>query len=52
MIKLVDELERGVMDLAAIHSKDHITNAITVKLIEENMSLPGGFKKTTGLETG
>ena len=37
MIKLVDELERGVMDLDAIHSKHHIANAITVKLIEEKL---------------
>ena len=35
MIRLVDELEKGVQDLTEINSKHDIANAITVKLLEE-----------------
>ena len=42
MIRLVDELEKGVQDLDAIDATGDIANAITVKLLEEK--LPRQFK--------
>ena len=37
LIKLVDELERGIEDLNAIDGKEHIANGYTVKLIEDKL---------------
>ena len=34
MVKLVDELDRGVQDLEAIEAKDEIANAYTVRILE------------------
>ena len=48
MIRLVDELEKGVQDLTEINAKHDIANAITVKLLEEK--LPRQFKDRWFLE--
>ena len=37
LIKLVDELERGMEDLNAIDGKEHIANGYTVKLLEDKL---------------
>ena len=36
-IKLVDILEKGLRDLAAIEAREQIANAYTVKLIEKQL---------------
>ena len=38
LVKLVDELERGVEDLDSISSKQHLANALTVTIIEEKLT--------------
>ena len=37
LIKLVDELERGIEDLNIIDGSEHIANGYTVKLIEDKL---------------
>ena len=48
MIRLVDELEKGIQDLTEINSKHDIANVISVKLLEEK--LPRVFKDRWLLE--